>query len=177
MKEPPVFVNITKNETAEENKTQTAQISMAEVEAQFPFLFASDFILEEGSDLFKKVILQLQEVPYPVPLVVKFNSTGYVRIYFSKELLVPVPSERAEFVRLIMDEKFLELRLAATDYAPEEKGVPLFDLDLFQHVSLVVENDVSGRRLTRKLQTTPDQTWSHSFNWTIVHYDQQKMGI
>lgn len=55
--------------------------------------------------------------------------------------------------------------------------MPLFDMDLFQKVSLVVEDEKSVRRLARKLQTTPNKSGLRSFNWTIVHYDQQKMGI
>jgi len=45
-----------------------------------------------------------------------------VKVYFSKEVLLPIESKVEEFLTIMMTEKFLELVIAETETSPEYVG-------------------------------------------------------
>ena len=91
---------------------------------------------------------------YPVPKVIDFNTTGFIRISFSAPLLVPIESEIKAFINMIMEDKVLQLAMKETELHQEMLGIPI-----------LYENATQESAETRRLEGTGDLLLETNFTW------------
>ena len=104
-----------------------------------------------------------------------FNATGFVRIRFSKPILMPSASSLAEFAEIIMEQEFLQLFLVETESNKFLKGKALFNRTLFEGVQN--KTIAKQRLLSEESVAAGNLDGPKQFNWTIAFLEDQYMGI
>jgi len=128
---------------------------------EFAWIFQSGFVFDPSSPSFKKVLKILDQIPFPIPLITHFSRQGDVKILLTKPLLLPVHSEMEEFVRLFVEDEFLQLKLKATEDTPEIFGTPQFRPEFFalsNMTSTLIEASTGTSTETSNEISTEDST-------------------
>jgi len=145
---------------------------------EFAWIFQSGFVFDPASPSFKKILAILDQVPFPIPIVVKFSRQGVVEIRTTKPLLLPTQSEMEDFVRVFMEEEFLVLSLKPTDERSEISGKPLFMPELFAVTNGTETESESDTRYLQSEEAPAEPTAEPlSFNWTVTNYTNTKIEL
>ena len=100
-------------------------------------------------------------MPFPFPLLTQITYTGKAIFHFAKPLSIPVRSELATYVALMIEEEWLELSLIETNDFERLVGAYFFDPTYFNETladDLSTAND-DGKNATtaRRLQKKTEQ--------------------
>ena len=168
---------VVQEETVEEEKTEEV-FDLDGFLDEFAWIFQSGFVFDPASPSFKKILAILDQVPFPIPMVVRFSRQGVVEIRTTKPLLLPTESEMVEFVRVFMEEEFLVLSLKPTDERSEISGKPLFMPELFAVTNGTETESESDTRYLQSEEAPAEPTAEPlSFNWTVTNYTNTKIEL
>ena len=65
---------------------------------EFGWFFKNGFIFDAGSKELTKILKLLDEVPFPLPVVIGFSSQGVIEVLLTKPLQTPTKSDMPEFI-------------------------------------------------------------------------------
>jgi len=124
----------------------------------------------------------LEELPFPLPIVINFSTQGEIEILLTKPLLTPTKSDMAEFIEIFHRDQYLALSIIAIEDHPRIVGKPVYKPEYFEQEQ---EKDVL-RGLQEELAQTLDKEDEGeverriedlSFNWTVTSYNSTRIYI
>jgi len=130
---------------------------------------------------------KLEEVPFPLPIVIDFTAQGVLEILMTKPLLVPTRSDMVEFIEIFHKDNYLKLSLNANEGHDRINGKPKFEAKHFEEDEGESESD--GRRLQSEEELLSKEeratielddlirSGELTFNWTVISYNSTRIFI
>jgi len=159
------------------------QFDFASFIEEFAWFFKAGLVFDAESKELKKILKLLEEVPFPLPIVVNFSAQGEIEILLTKPLLLPTKSDMAEFIGIFHKDQYIALSILATEDHPRLEGKPVYKPEYFE-----LEREEQKESARRGLQDDSAQTLEKeddseversiedlSFNWTVTSYNSTRI--
>jgi len=147
---------------------------------EFGWFFKNGFIFDAGSKELTKILKLLDEVPFPLPVVIGFSSQGVIEVLLTKPLQTPTRSDMPEFIETFHRDGYLRLSLLLSDNHPTIVGKPVYDSQYFENhedAGRLLEEQVGAEEVLAEEETAARRIEDMSFNWTITSYNSTRIFI
>ena len=186
-------VAVFEQEVVKEVEVEVEVFDFGDFIGEFGWFFSAGFIFEQDSREFKKIMKILEEVPFPLPIVIDFSAQGVLEILMTKPLLVPTKSDMVEFIEEFHKDNYIKLTLIENEGHTRINGVPKFEAEHFEEKEEEGESEVEGKSNGRRLQSEEEllnkeesmmfelddfiRSGEIFFNWTVISYNSNRIFI